>query len=356
MGLHSTDPASVYLSAWARVVGLTHAEVDRALYEDRTLVKHMAMRRTLWAVATELLPVVQAAASDGIAATQRRALARDLVRSAVTADGERWLAEAEAAVVSTLAQSGPTLGRDLGRMVPALQTKVRGGAKPTAQAFGATTRVLTVLSAAGLVTRARTGGAWYERQPHWVLMSDWCAPVSEPPDAATARAELVRHWLTAFGPALFEDVKWWTGWTAAQTKAAVRDVGAVGVGLDDGGTGLLLPTDLAAVEQAEPWVALLPSLDPTTMGWKDRSWYLGPHRDRLFDRNGNAGPTVWSDGQVVGGWGQAPDGRVLVGMLADVGSAKQAQIDAEAACLTDWLAGIRIRPTFPTPLQQTLSE
>ncbi len=359
IGLHSTDPASVYLSAWARVPGVTHADIDRALYDDRTLVKHLAMRRTVWAVATELLPMVQVGASDDVAATQRRAVARDIVRSGVSDDGERWVAEAEAATVAALAALGPAAGRELSNHLPILQTKVTYGASPKAQTVGVVTRVMTILSASGQVTRGQPGGTWKDRQPRWVLMRDWCPQaVADPPMAAAhARAELARHWLRAFGPATYDDLKWWTGWTVTQTKAAVRDINAVEVDLDATATatGLILPDDLGLATPVDPWVALLPSLDPTTMGWKQRDWYLGPHRDLLFDTNGNAGPTVWSDGRVVGGWGQRPDGEVVVGVLEDVGAEVVARIDSEAERLTTWLGGERVMPSFPTPLQRELS-
>ena len=72
-----------------------------------------------------------------------------------------------------------------------------------------------------------------------------------------------------------------------------------------------VPGDEDAVRPTAPWVALLPALDPTTMGWQGRGWYLGPHGPRLFDRSGNAGPTVWVDGHIVGGWAQRPDGEVV---------------------------------------------
>ncbi len=91
------------------------------------------------------------------------------------------------------------------------------------------------------------------------------------------------------------------------------------------------------------------------MGWKDRGWYIGSHRELLFDAYGNAGPSVWSDGRVVGGWGQSADGRVLVRLLEDVGAEKAAEIQTEAARLTKWLAGVVVRPSFPTPLQRELS-
>src|SRR5512133_1000672 len=53
--LHATDPASVYLSARARVADLARADLDGALYTDRTLVKHLSMRRTLFVLTRDLL-------------------------------------------------------------------------------------------------------------------------------------------------------------------------------------------------------------------------------------------------------------------------------------------------------------
>ena len=105
---------------------------------------------------------------------------------------------------------------------------------------------------------------------------------------------------------------------------------------------------------ARPWVALLPALDPTVMGWAGRDWYLGPHRPALFDTNGNAGPTVWSDGRVVGGWAQRADGEVVVRFLEDAGAEARAAIEAEAARLGDWLGTVRITPRFRTPLELEL--
>ena len=75
---------------------------------------------------------------------------------------------------------------------------------------------------------------------------------------------------------------------------------------------------MEAVEPVEPWVALLPGLDPTTMGWKERDWYLPDAGADTFDRMGNAGPTVWVDGRVVGGWAQAADGEIRTRYLVDV--------------------------------------
>ena len=90
------------------------------------------------------------------------------------------------------------------------------------------------------------------------------------------------------------------------------------------------------------------------MAWKERAWFLGPHAGRLFDRNGNAGPTIWADGRVVGGWGQAPDGEIRLELLEDVGAATRRRIDAEAARLAAWLGDVRFRPRFTSPLERAL--
>ena len=123
----------------------------------------------------------------------------------------------------------------------------------------------------------------------------------------------------------------------------------------DEGTGYLLADDLDPVEPAEPWAALLPTLDPTTMGWKERDWYLGPHERVLFDSNGNAGPTVWCDGRVVGGWSQRKDGEIVFRVLEDVGREAVGAIEAEAARLREWLGEIRFSPSFLPAFQRALA-
>ena len=145
----------------------------------------------------------------------------------------------------------------------------------------------------------------------------------EPAKEREGYAELVRRWLTTFGPGTEADLVWWLGSTKTAVRAALADVGAVEVALDGGGTGWVLPDDPLLDEAeppVEPWAALLPVLDPTVMGWKERDFYLGPHGPMLFDTNGNAGTTAWWDGRIVGCWVQDPDGVVVLNLLEDVGA------------------------------------
>lgn len=155
-------------------------------------------------------------------------------------------------------------------------------------------------------------------------------------------------------PRPIADIKWWTGWSLGDVRKALALLDTVEVDLD-GVTGILLADDLESVPAPDPWVSLLPALDPTPMGWQSRDWYLGPHAPVLFDRNGNIGPTIWCDGRIVGGWAQRKDGEIAYRLLEDVGSDAAAMIDAEVARTTGWFGEVRAIPRFRTPLERELT-
>ena len=177
----------------------------------------------------------------------------------------------------------------------------------------------------------------------------------ELPDTDTASSTVARLWLTSYGPATVDDLQWWTGWTKTRTKAALATLDTVEVDLD-GATGLLLADDAEPVPEPDPWVALLPALDPSAMGWKHRDFCLGPHREQLYDVNGNAGPTVWAGGRIVGGWAQRDDGEVVVRLLDDVGTDVSTRIDERAAALTTMLGDVRLKARARgwTPVEREL--
>jgi Winged helix DNA-binding domain len=348
--LHGTDPASVYLSAWARVEGMTVADMDRALYTERSLVKHLAMRRTLFVFPRDTLGDAQAGASDRVAGVERRRLARQVERAGLQADGERWLSQASQRVLAALADGREARSTELRKEIPLLEGSIAyGEAKSWGGKISVGPRVLTVLSAAGRIVRASNDGAWFTSRPRWASMSAWLGEELPAVPEAEGVAALVERWLRAFGPGTEADLKWWLGSTVKAVRAALADTGAVEVGLG-GRTGYLLPDDLDPPDPVEPWAALLPPLDPTTMGWYERDWYLGPHRQQLFDTSGNAGPTIWWEGRVVGGWRQDEDGGVVLQLLEDVGADGLAAVEREATRLTSWLGGTRVLPRFPSPL------
>jgi hypothetical protein len=357
--LHSTDAASVYLAAWARLdpaAGDPMELLAAELYERRTLVRMLGMRRTVYVVPAELAPVVQASSTRSIAVQERRRLLRLLAEAGVAADPAGWLADVEAATLAALAERGEALATELSAVVPGLREQLTMSAgKAYEGKIGVSTRVLFLLAADGHIVRGRPRGSWLSSQYRWAPAATWLPGAAAELTAEAARVELVRHWLASYGPGTLADLKWWTGWTVGALKPALAAAGAVEVELDGGGTGLLLPQDAEPVPEPEPWVALLPGLDPTVMGWAGRGWYLGQYGPELFDRSGNPGPTVWCDGRIVGGWAQRAGGEVAYHLFEDLGAGAAAAVAAEADRLARWLGPVRVTPRFRTPLERKLS-
>ncbi|MGC1208807.1 MAG: crosslink repair DNA glycosylase YcaQ family protein, partial [Ornithinimicrobium sp.] len=90
------------------------------------------------------------------------------------------------------------------------------------------------------------------------------------------------------------------------------------------------------------------------MGWKDREFYAPAGGEAAWDTYGNAGPTVWVDGQVVGAWGQAKDGEIRVHYFAAVPTARQREVQRRARDVEDWLGETRISWRFPGAINTQL--
>ena len=355
--LHSTDAVTVFLSVHARTEGVSPAEIERALYDDRSLVRVLGMRRTLFAAPRELVPVVYASCTRTIAARERRRLEGWIRDSGISTRPGPWLTRAKKRALAELEARGDATTTELAAAVPSLGKRLRLGSGTrfeTTQTVAA--RVLPQLAMDGLVFRGRPRGTWTSPQYRWVPATAWLGGPVESMDPSAAQAELLRRWLARFGPGTETDLRWWTGWTARETRAALAAVSHADVDLD-GATGYVLGEDLEPTPALpEPSAALLPTLDPTTMGWKERDWYLGTHAKLLFDRNGNAGPTIWWEGRVVGGWSQRRDGEIVFELLEDVGADAVHAVEAEAARVADWLGDVRFSPGFLPPFQRGLAE
>lgn len=347
---HATEPANVYLSAFARS-GTPREATDRALYEDRTVVRQLAMRRTLFALPRDLLPAVRGSASARVAAQISTRLGKEVQAAGLAADGPAWLQETCAAVLTQL-QDAPATTKQLREALPTLGQRLalapgtRWGAEvPIAS------RVLGTLAAGGSIVRGRNDGGWKVSRPFWTTAETWLDEPSKVLEEQAGYAELVGRWLGRFGPGTEADIVWWLGATKGAVRRALADVGAVRVTLEDGSPAWVHRDDTDEVAPPAPWAALLPALDPTTMGWKARDFYLGGHAGRIFDRNGNGGPTAWWDGRIVGGWTQEDDGTVVVVPCEErVPPAAQQPLADAAERLTAWLDGDVVRTIYQSPL------
>ena len=355
VGFHTSDPATVFLSAWARVAGITIFDVEDCLYEQPSLFRVLGMRRTLFAVPAELIPLLHHGCAQPLAAAEQRRLVGYLEKEGITDDGEKWLEGVKNATLEAIVRRGEALAMELREDVPHLkQTLTFGEGKKWGGKVGVSTRVLFLLATEGRIVRGRPRGSWLSGQYRWAAMESQLPGGLPDLDPATARTGLVERWLRTYGPGSEADLRWWTGWTLRKLREALGSLDVAGVEVETG-PALVMADDFEPVPSPPPWAAFLPALDPTVMGWRERLWYLGERWDGLFDRNGNAGPTIWWCGQVVGGWGQRPNGRVVYRLTKDIGEDAKTQVAERAQALEFWLGGTRVIPRFPTPLFRELS-
>jgi Winged helix DNA-binding domain len=344
VALHSTDPATVYLSAMVRMVHPSITAVEQALYDDRRLIRHHAMRRTLWVATPAVVRRMHAAATVALVEPERRRTRQMLATNGVD-DPEAWLAEAEQLVLADLREHGPSTARAVGQRLPALRQPLQlAPGKSYAARQGAHTRVLTILGFAGKMVRTRPS-SWINGAYAYAATEDWLPGGLDGGDSQIAAAELAGHWLRRFGPGTTTDLAWWMGWPLRTTRQALADCGAVEVELDVGPGWLARDDEL--VPAAEPWVAVLPGLDPTTMGWKQRDWYLPAAAAEAFDSVGNGGPTLWVDGRIVGAWAQTRDGEIHTHYFERVAPARRREIEDRIADLRAMIGDTRFTLRFP---------
>jgi len=357
VAVHGTDPSSVYLGILARLAGGDVADVERALYQDRTLIRLLGMRRTVFLATLDNAALIQAACARAVAARERRKLLGYLADSELPGDVADWLAEVEQTALGALAARGEATAAELAGDDPRLRTQIvlaRGKAYEGRQ--NVASRVLFLLAAQGQVVRGRPRGSWASHQYRWSPMELWCPGGLDGWPTEAAEVELARRWLQAYGPATPDDLRWWAGWGKTQLSRVLTELKPAEVDLD-GVPGIALADDLAPAPEVVPWAALLPGLDSTPMGWQQRDWFLGPHGPRLFDQAGNIGPTVWWDGRIVGSWAQHRDGEIVCRFLEDAGADAVAAADAAARRLAGLLGGTRlaVRTRGPTWLERELA-
>lgn len=347
--LHSSDPITPHLACFPRVADFRTEDLEKALWEDRTLVRMHAMRRTLFVVPTARAPVFEAGAARRVARAERRKLLGWL-------DGRdpAWLDGRAERVLAVLSEGKELRTQEIVAAVPELDVTFRIGSGKWVAETPLGSKLLFLMALEGKLVRARPAGTWRSSQYRWALASEWLGRTPVPLAEREGRLRLLAIYLEAFGPATRDDIRWWTGWTAAHLDQAIDDLGAVPVELGDVG-GYVAPGDLDTPDVGPDNIAFLPGLDPTPMGWKERDWYLGPHRAEIFDRNGNVGPTVWVDGRVVGGWAQDPSGVVVYELLEAVDGATRDVMAEEARILSEWFDGTLAIPRFRTPLERRLS-
>jgi hypothetical protein len=283
-GVYGTAP-TCYLACAARLDGFRVGDLDAELYERRSLVRLRCMRGSAYIQPAGALPAI-------VAATRvERALARNVKAAGI--DTEQYE-----------------------RLAKRIEAELRGGEPATVAEIRALlgdapaglSEVVALMGRQSRLARATVKGGWRSDVYGYALWEEWLGePLSEA-DPVDARAQLARRYLAAYGPATAEDLRWWAGWNAGETRAALAALGhdAVPVGLD-GAEALVLAGELDALGAADPEAArgvrLLPVWDSYLMGYRHRARQVAEaDRANVYDRAGNGTSVVLVDGVAAGVW------------------------------------------------------
>ena len=272
------------------VAGAAVDDVDEALYAERTIIRMLGMRRTVFVAPAGLVSVIQAACTDDVARRLRRQLEKDLVAGGVGGgDAAAWLRDVGESVLRALAaRGGGASGAQLSEYEPRLRTQlIYAPDKSYGGAAYITSRVLVLLAAEGHLVRGHRRGGWSSGQFEWFPAASWLRPADGAEDAVPGRRP--RRALTRTR----RERSWRGGGCCLRARTGLRPavVGEVDRRPDQGragraaggrggpgrAPGVLLAGDeaLATTRTPLPVAALLPALDPTPMGWQARDWFLG---------------------------------------------------------------------------------
>jgi Winged helix DNA-binding domain len=310
LAIQGQDPRGARLAIRARTAGLTAADVDRALTEDRSLLITWLNRGTLHLVRSEDYPWLHALTTPPLLTSSARRLSQEGVTPAAA---ERAVETIERA----LAEEGPLTRVQLRERLDS------AGAKTEGQAL---IHLLFRATLQGVAVRGPMVGSEHA----YALTRDWLGP-AKPVDREAALAELARRYLVGHGPANDRDLARWAGLPLRDSRAGLSAIAPELVERDD---GLL---DLAKRPDAEPLPPprLLGAYDPLLLGWTSRDEVVGAH-EMLVTINGLFRPFALIKGRAVATWRLA-NGKVTVEHLERVTKKDAKVLEAEASEVLEFM-------------------
>jgi hypothetical protein len=303
LAVQGQDPRGARLAVRARTAGLSAADVDSALSEDRSLLITWLNRGTLHLVRSEDYPLLQALTTPPLLTSCTRRLRQEGVSEAAAERGMKTIAAA-------LADEGP-LTR------PQLRERLERAGVPTAGQ--ALVHLFFLAAVRGMTVR----GPMVGKEHAYVLVRDWLGP-QEAVDRDAALAELARRYLVGHGPADDRDLARWAGLPLRDARAGLAAISAQLAEREDGLLDLAKRPPPAPI----PPPRLLGAFDPLLLGWTSREEIVGPHR-MLVTINGIFRPFALVKGKAVATWGLAK-GKVTIEHLGRVTKKDAAALEEDA--------------------------
>jgi hypothetical protein len=311
-GLHAQLMSSAELTVWARVEDLDRSAVQRALWEDRTLIKTWAMRGTLHLLPASELPLWHAALS-----TSRRYLKPALWQKyfGLTIEELDHLTKAIGVALDGRIMTREELMHEVRR----LTGSAAFGAKLLESSWG------TILKPAAFTGRLCFGPSIGQRV-RFTRPDTWLAAAPPTPDSKldlpqtkldppdlklnpqTAPAAVTRRFLAAYGPATHHDLaRWWNGGGVSTARQWIASLGEEVTPVDlDGVQAWMLTAHVREAREFPPLrsVRLLPGFDQYVVAASCHAEHLllGDLRQRVYRPQGWISPVLLVNGRMEGTW------------------------------------------------------
>jgi hypothetical protein len=327
-GLQAQLMSAAELQLWARVDGITPAQVEQALWHDRTLVKSWAMRGTLHLMRATDLPRFVAARQ--VSLPKRPPSWYNY--HAVTPEEETAILDGVRAILGDTGITREALADAVAERVgnPKLRELLLSG-------WGA---LLKPSAYGGDLCFGPNQG----QQVTFVRPADWLGTWTELDPEASLQT-IARRFLATYGPATSDEFGRWWGMDASRArklfKALGDEISEVSV---EGWRAWALISTLEAMQSATaaPSVRLLPFFDPYTIAVARHSQVLldDAHKGRVYRAQGWISPVVLVDGRLAGVWEmdkQRARTILAIELFASPTAEIKAGIEAEAARLGPFL-------------------
>lgn len=312
LAVQGQDARGARLAIRPRSSGVSAADVDRALTEERTLLITWLNRGTLHLVRREDYPWLHALTTPPLFTGNARRLAQEGVSPDAADRGV-------GAIERALGDEGPLTRKQLAQRIAAANMPTAGQAL---------VHLLMEACLRGIAVRGPVLGGEHA----YVLVGDWLG-CTEPVDRDSALAELARRYLVGHGPANDRDLAKWAGLPLRDARAGLTTIARELRERDDGLVELAAHPAVAEL----PPPRLLGPFDPLLLGWASREALLGPHR-QIVTTNGLFRPFALVEGRAVAIWRMAR-GAVQLEPLGPIKRRDAAALEKEARAVVDFLGG-----------------
>ena len=335
-GLHAQVLSSAELTVWARMDGLERGAVQRALWEQRTLVKTWAMRGTLHLLPSNELPMWHA-----VLGTSPRYLQDHLWQKYYGINLQQLdvFSDVIAAALSGRVMTKEELIEELSResSTATFATIIRESSWGTVLKPAAFTGRLCFGPSVGPRVRFTHPITWLSA----VKPSRYSSK-----DVPTAIAEVTRRYLGVYGPATYRDLaRWFGGGGIALARRWIQALGDEVAMVDlDGTKAWMLAKHARELQKCKPErsVRLLPGFDQYVVTASCHAENLLPDglRARVYRPQGWLSPVLLVNGRMEGTWRHAVKGsRVEVAITPFERAAKwvRGAAEEEAERLANYL-------------------